>query len=58
MRILVVEDEKRIADFLCRGLQGAGYAVDAALTATTAMSQHCLCGARATQFAIAQSATS
>jgi len=30
MRILVVEDEKRIADFLCRGLQGAGYAVDAA----------------------------
>jgi two-component system copper resistance phosphate regulon response regulator CusR len=34
MRILVVEDEKRIADFLCRGLQGAGYAVDAALTGT------------------------
>jgi CheY-like chemotaxis protein len=30
MRILVVEDEKRIADFLTRGLQGAGYAVDAA----------------------------
>jgi two-component system copper resistance phosphate regulon response regulator CusR len=30
MSILVVEDEKRIADFLCRGLQGAGYAVDAA----------------------------
>jgi len=30
MRILVIEDEKRIADFLCRGLQGAGYAVDAA----------------------------
>ncbi len=28
MRILVVEDEKRIADFLCRGLEGAGYAVD------------------------------
>lgn len=28
MRILVVEDEKRIADFLGRGLQGAGYAVD------------------------------
>src|SRR5260370_106244 len=23
MRILVVEDEKRIADFLCRGLEGA-----------------------------------
>src|SRR5579864_2018688 len=32
MRILVVEDEKRIADFLCRGLEGAGYAVDAAGT--------------------------
>ena len=32
MRILVVEDEKRIADFLCRGLEGAGYAVDAAPT--------------------------
>src|ERR1700727_622669 len=32
MRLLVVEDEKRIADFLCRGLQGAGYAVDAAST--------------------------
>ena len=28
MRLLVVEDEKRIADFLCRGLEGAGYAVD------------------------------
>ncbi|HWC97345.1 MAG TPA: response regulator transcription factor [Candidatus Sulfopaludibacter sp.] len=37
MRILVVEDEKRIADFLCRGLQGAGYAVDAALTGGAAM---------------------
>jgi heavy metal response regulator len=32
MRILVVEDEKRIADFLSRGLQGAGYAVDLAAT--------------------------
>src|SRR5437870_7431884 len=30
MRILVVEDEKRIADFLSRGLEGAGYAVDVA----------------------------
>src|SRR5947209_19912615 len=30
MRILVVEDEKKIADFLSRGLQGAGYAVDVA----------------------------
>jgi two-component system copper resistance phosphate regulon response regulator CusR len=30
MRILVVEDEKRIADFLGRGLESAGYAVDVA----------------------------
>jgi DNA-binding response OmpR family regulator len=30
MRILVVEDEKRIADFLWRGLEGAGYSVDLA----------------------------
>ena len=37
MRLLVVEDEKRIADFLCRGLEGAGYAVDAALTGTAAL---------------------
>ena len=37
MRLLVVEDEKRIADFLCRGLQGAGYAVDAALNGATAL---------------------
>jgi len=37
MRILVVEDEKRIADFLCRGLQGAGYAVDAATDGATAL---------------------
>src|SRR6202163_3178848 len=37
MRILVVEDEKRIADFLCRGLQGAGYAVDAAPTGAIAL---------------------
>ncbi|MGH9719003.1 MAG: response regulator [Bryobacteraceae bacterium] len=37
MRILVVEDEKRIADFLCRGLQGAGYAVDAAPSGTNAL---------------------
>src|SRR5579862_6459085 len=39
MRLLVVEDEKRIADFLCRGLQGAGYAVDAALTGAAALEQ-------------------
>jgi len=32
-----VEDEKRIADFLCRGLQGAGYAVDAAPNGGTAL---------------------
>jgi two-component system copper resistance phosphate regulon response regulator CusR len=37
MRILVVEDEKRIADFLCRGLEGAGYAVDAAPTGAHAL---------------------
>ncbi len=37
MRILVVEDEKRIADFLTRGLQGAGYAVDSAADGQTAL---------------------
>ena len=37
MRILVVEDEKRIADFLGRGLQGAGYAVDVAPDGATAL---------------------
>lgn len=37
MRFLVVEDEKRIADFLVRGLQGAGYAVDAAADGATAI---------------------
>ncbi len=37
MRFLVVEDEKRIADFLVRGLQGAGYAVDAAPDGATAV---------------------
>ena len=30
MRLIVVEDEKRIADFLARGLESAGYAVDLA----------------------------
>ena len=30
MRILLVEDEKRIADFVARGLEGSGYAVDVA----------------------------
>ena len=37
MRLLVVEDEKRIADFLCRGLEGAGYAVDAAANGAGAL---------------------
>src|SRR5712692_2816142 len=37
MRILVVEDEKRIADFLTRGLEGAGYAVDTAPDGATAI---------------------
>jgi two-component system copper resistance phosphate regulon response regulator CusR len=37
MRLLVVEDEKRIADFLCRGLAGAGYAVDAAPNGASAI---------------------
>jgi len=37
MRILVVEDEKRIADFLGRGLQGAGYAIDVAQDGATAL---------------------
>ena len=37
MRLLVVEDEKRIADFLCRGLQGAGYAVDVAPNGASAL---------------------
>ncbi len=37
VRILVVEDEKRIADFVCRGLQNAGYAVDAAPNGATAL---------------------
>jgi len=30
MRILIIEDEKRIQDFLSRGLESAGYAVDGA----------------------------
>ncbi|MBM3726491.1 MAG: response regulator transcription factor [Acidobacteria bacterium] len=30
MRILVVEDERKIADFVARGLESAGYAVDTA----------------------------
>jgi heavy metal response regulator len=37
MRVLVVEDEKRIADFLSRGLESAGYAVDVAGTGSAAL---------------------
>jgi len=37
MRILVVEDEKRIQDFLSRGLENAGYAVDVAGDGNTAI---------------------
>src|ERR1700736_180000 len=37
MRILIVEDEKRIQDFLSRGLESAGYAVDVAGDGNTAM---------------------
>jgi two-component system copper resistance phosphate regulon response regulator CusR len=37
MRILVVEDEQRIADFLCRGLEGSGYAVDRAANGASAL---------------------
>ncbi len=37
MRILVVEDEKRIPDFLSRGLESAGYAVDVAGDGATAI---------------------
>ncbi len=37
MRLLVVEDESRIADFLRRGLESAGYAVDVAGDAAKAL---------------------
>lgn len=37
MRILLVEDERRIADFLGRGLESAGYAVDVAGDGATAV---------------------
>lgn len=36
-RILVIEDEKRIADFLCRGLESAGYTVATAGDGTSAV---------------------
>jgi two-component system copper resistance phosphate regulon response regulator CusR len=38
MRILVIEDEKRIADFLSRGMESAGYAVDVAHDGRTGLS--------------------
>ncbi len=38
MRILVVEDEKKIADFLQRGLESNGYALDVAHTGHAAIS--------------------
>jgi heavy metal response regulator len=37
MRILLVEDEKRIADFVARGLESAGYAVDTAPDGSSAL---------------------
>jgi two-component system copper resistance phosphate regulon response regulator CusR len=37
MRILIVEDEKRIQDFLSRGLESAGYAVDIAGSGSAAI---------------------
>lgn len=38
MRILVIEDEKRIADFVGRGLECSGYMVDVAETGASAIS--------------------
>ncbi|HXG36225.1 MAG TPA: response regulator transcription factor [Dehalococcoidia bacterium] len=37
MRVLLVEDEKRIADFICRGLAECGYAVDLAANGEEAL---------------------
>ena len=34
MRVLVVEDEKRVASAVKRGLEAEGFAVDVALTGT------------------------
>ena len=39
MRVLIVEDEKRIADFLSRGLESAGYAVDVVHTGNDAVAR-------------------
>ena len=35
MRILVVEDDKKIASFISKGLKEAGFAVDVAMTVLT-----------------------
>ena len=37
MRLLVVEDEKRISEWLARGMESAGYAVDVAGDGNTAI---------------------
>ena len=48
MRILVVEDEKKVSRFISRGLEQEGYAVDVAydgeegLTAATAAEYDCI----------------
>jgi two-component system, OmpR family, copper resistance phosphate regulon response regulator CusR len=39
MRILVIEDEKRIADFVGRGLESSGYPVDLAETGSAALAK-------------------
>jgi DNA-binding response OmpR family regulator len=39
MRILVIEDEKRIADFIARGLEESGYTVEVAENGTTALAR-------------------
>jgi heavy metal response regulator len=39
MRILVIEDEKRIADFVGRGLESSGYVVDIAENGSSALSK-------------------
>jgi len=37
MRVLVVEDERKISAYVRRGLEEAGYAVDVAFTGTEAL---------------------
>jgi DNA-binding response OmpR family regulator len=41
MRVLVVEDEMRIAGFLVKGLTASGYRVDHSATGTEALSRLC-----------------